>query len=287
MSVSFRQSWGERVQVSMSGQAGSVTYRYDAALPKACIHPLLTPQGRCLSGFEMSDHVWHRGLWFAIKFVNGTNFWEEKAPFGIQTSRAEPACALSSADAVRVSHAVEWASEATDVVLRETRAITIRFISEEIGAIDWTTELHAAQDLTLDRTPYTTWGGYGGLAFRAARELHDARFLLPGGEVVAGLAGQPHEWVVMEAKVDGGPDRRVSLGIVDHPANPRSPSPWYCKSGNGFTYLNPALLFHEPMKLDNGERLRLRYRVLYRDGLWEHGEFAELARAFRATEDGQ
>ncbi len=55
-----------------------------AGKPKPYFHPLCTPAGHVLTSFEPHDHVWHRGLWFTIKFVNGENFWEENAPFGTQ-----------------------------------------------------------------------------------------------------------------------------------------------------------------------------------------------------------
>ena len=275
--ASFRQSWDDRVE------CGGATYRFGRDLPKPCVHPLLTPAGHCLTGFEMSDHVWHRGLWFAIKFVNGTNFWEEEPPaFGVQASRGQPACEWVGPDALRLTHALTWTSDATGTVIDETRVLTFR-----PGAIDWTCELRAAAaaDLALDRTPYTTWGGYGGLSYRSSRELHDVSFLLPGGETVAALAGQRHDWCVMQAAVDGGRGQRVAVGFVDHPDNPRSPSPWYCKGANGFNYMNAAFLFHEGLNLPRGRSLRFRYRVAYRDGTWTADEFAEIAHAFRQTRE--
>ena len=266
--TSFRQIWDDRVEV-----AASAVYRFGPKLPKPCVHPLTTPAGHVLSGFEMSDHVWHRGLWFTFKFVNGTNFWEEHAPYGVQVSRSQPVCELSDPHELRISHRLKWTSEATGPVIDEARVLTFR----GDGVIDWATQLRATQDVILDRTPYTTWGGYGGLAFRSARALHDVNFLLPGGETVGALAGQSHAWTAMQARVDGDAERYVSIGMIDHPANPRWPSPWYCKSGNGFNYMNPALLFHEPMSLKEGDALRLRYRVMFRDGLWTPDELAAAA----------
>ena len=266
--LSFRQAWDDRVEVG-----ACATYRFGPALPKACVHPLVTPGGRVLSGFAMSDHVWHRGLWFTFKFVNGANFWEEHAPFGVQVTRAQPVVELLGQRRLRITHRLTWTSQATGDVIQETRVMTLR----GDGVMDWATQLLALKDLTLDRTPYTTWGGYGGLAFRASRELHEVNFLLPGGETVSGLAGQPFPWTVMQAKVDGGSEQHVSVALIDHPSNPRSPSPWYCKSGNGFNYMNPALLFHEPMSLREGDALRLRYRVMWRDGRWLPDEFAAAA----------
>lgn len=272
--ISFKQTWNDSIAASTGA-----TYRW-GGLPKACIHPLTTAAGHRLTGFEMSDHVWHRGVWFTIKFVNGTNFWEELPPFGVQESVHDPTCTVLDRDHIRMLAYVQWNSEATGVAIDERRQITFA-----PGVIDWSCELRAKQDLTLDRTPYTTWGGYGGLSYRAARELHDVNFLLPNGEAVASLAGQAHDWTVMQAAVDGaGAGQRVSIAMIDHPGNPRSPSPWYNKSGTGFNYMNAAFLFHEPMTVARGESLKFHYRIPYRDGQWSTSEFKQLAEEFRATD---
>src|SRR5580704_14945891 len=163
---SFRQSWDDRIEISRGRELTSAAYQFSSKLPKPCVHPLITPAGHVISGFEMSDHVWHRGLWFTIKFINGTNFWEEHSPFGIQVSQSQPRCEFTNEGELRITHMVEWTSEATGTAIKERRTLTFRRPIESASAIDWQSELHAAQDLTLDRTPYTTWGGYGGLAFR-------------------------------------------------------------------------------------------------------------------------
>lgn len=275
-SITFTQTWDRDVQ--MRADHGAATYRF-GNLPKPCVHPLLTHAGHCVTGFEMSDHVWHRGIWFTIKLINGVNFWEENAPYGIQQSRAQPTCELIAPDALRVAHSIDWTSDATDTVLREQRTVTFR-----PRAIDWTCELLATQDLTLDRTPYTTWGGYGGLSYRATRQLHDANFVLPNGETTSSLAGQPHDWLIVQGSLDDGPSQRISLAMIDHPSNPRSPSPWYAKASNGYgAYMNAAFLFHEKMQLSRGQSLRFRYRICYRDGTWSHDEFARIAQEFRGT----
>ncbi len=281
----FEQWFDDHIKLTSAGDPpAEAVYRFSPSLPKPCIHPLTTPAGVVLTGFEMSDHVWHRGLWFTIKFVNETNFWEEHDPYGRQVNRAQPRVELIDDSSARIIHEIEWVSAATGSAILETRTLVLRR-SGEAGQIDWTSQLQALIDLKLDRTPYTTWGGYGGLAFRASRELHEVNFLLPDGQTTQSLSGQPHEWCLMHAKVDGGRDRHVSLGIVDHPGNVRSPSPWYCKTGNGFTYMNPAFLFHEPMSLEAGKQLVLRYHIAWRDGLWSQETFAELSQQYRARKE--
>lgn len=274
---SFRHMLNDRISLHSVGD-----YRFGANLPKPCFHPLITPAGHSITGFEMSDHVWHRGLWFTIKFINEANFWEENVPFGSQVSRAEPHGQWTGPDTLRITHGLEWSSQATGPVLHERRTITIQSRGDGIRIIDWTASLDPLQDLLLDRTPYTTWGGYGGLTFRAAREVHESSYLLPDGQTTNAIIGQPHPWVVFRGQVDGGAAEKISLGIVDHPSNPRSPSPWYCKSGQSYDFMNAAFLFHQPMRVPRGQTMEFRYRVLYRDGWWEAGEFAALAEQFRS-----
>lgn len=276
------QRFDEGVCIAPDGERMEMVYQCAPSLPKACVHPLKTPAGVTITGFEMSDHVWHRGLWFTIKYINGTNFWEEQQPYGIQVNRGQPSVELTGPQSARIEHAVEWTSEATGPVIHETRRLELSTCGN-VRLIDWTSELKALKDLALDRTPFTTWGGYGGMSYRASRELHDVTFETPGGEKVAALTGQPHDWCLLNGAVDGGPKRRVSIGIVDHPNNPRSPSPWYCKTGNGFTFMNAAFLFHEPMNVPAGQVLKMRYRIAWRDGQWEPGAFDELARQFRQS----
>ena len=282
-STTLTQRFGRHAEVA--GPSGTLRYRY-GGIPKACVHPLTTPAGLLLTGFEFSDHVWHRGLWFTIKFVNGTNFWEEHPPYGVQVHTAEPSIKFESDGSVRIKAEIDWTSDATGVVVREKRRITRRRIADDVTAIDWSCELRAEQDLTLDRTPYTTWGGYGGLTFRSSREFHKTHLIVSTGERTTTMTGQPADWVLMNGLLDGGPDVRAAYAVVDHPANPRGPCPWYCKTGPEVNFINAAFLFHGPMTVARGQTLAFDYRVLVRDGHWTAEDFAPLAAAFRDAKPG-
>ncbi|MCS7033919.1 MAG: PmoA family protein [Phycisphaerae bacterium] len=259
---------------------GFATYQHQPGLPKPAIHPLRTPSGLVISGFEMSDHIWHRGLWFTFKFLNGDNFWEEGPDTGAQETLGIPRATIVSGQQIRVEQQLHWKNKRGHPVIRERRVLNFIRHGGTIWQIDWSTDLQASEKLLIDRTPYTTWGGYGGLAFRASRELHEACFLLPDGTQVEKLAGERHPWTIMQGRLDGGAARFVSIGFVDHPRNYRAPTPWYNKSGGGFSFVNAAIVFHEPISLEAQERLSLRYAVFVRDGLWQPGEFAAIAEEF-------
>ena len=284
MAIQVRQRFQKDIAIASSSDEAQAVYRFDDSLPKPCIHPLVTPGGVVLSGYEMSDHLWHRGLWYTIKLINGTNFWEEIPPFGRQISTAEPKVEPVTDSRTRIFHQLQWTSAQTGPVIDETRTVMFDAPGDDgIGTIDFSTRLLPLQDLTLDRTPYTTWGGYSGLAFRGSRELHQVSYELPDHSIVPSIIGDRHEWMILRAAVDGGVDRHISIGMIDHPSNPRSPSPWYCRADPSYTLANAAFLFHEPMAVAEGEALTFHYRVMYRDGFWTGGEFEKCAASFRES----
>jgi len=153
-------------------------------------------------------------------------------------------------------------------------------------AHDFTT---GEERLMLEATPEneeTPWGGYSGLGLRAARSLIDCHVINDSGETDGEANGASAVWVDLSGTADGGPepDRAAGLAIIDHPGNPRHPSPsyvYYDKSA--FGYISPSLLRHEPMKLEPGEKLRLAYRAVSHDGPANAKQISALATEFAQT----
>lgn len=235
--------------------------------PKPFFHPLCTPAGHVLSHFEPHDHVWHRGLWFAIKFINQENFWEENPPFGTQQTPTPPTTAHAHDGRISVFSTVHWIRpDGRTPIIREQRLFTFRPIDSASYAIDLTFILNPLAEVLLDRTPFTTWGGYGGLTFRGTRNWQESRLLFPDGSTSDRPAPKPAAWCDLSGKLNGGPQQTGGIAMFDHPHNPRHPVPWYGSTGSGH-YFNAAFLFNQPMKLAAQEKLLLRYRVLIHDGI--------------------
>ncbi len=239
--------------------------------PRPFVHPLTTPAGAVLSVESPADHPWHHALWFTIKFVNGENFWEEYGEFGT----------LRTTDVHETAHTVtaqlEWiAPDGKSVRLRETRTITTSPIDSDAYAIDWTEELSVPVDTVLDRTPFTTWGGYGGLTLRGAPTWTDTVIRLDDGAERQRVLGEPSTWLAIDGVAHEVVDTPRPAGVVflDHPANVRAPSPWYASTradtyGEGWAnFVNAAFLWEEPLELLAGNPLQLRYRVIVHDGAW-------------------
>jgi hypothetical protein len=210
-------------------------------------------------------------LWFTIKFVNGDNFWEEREAFGTQETQAYPEVLISPDGACRIRTTLRWQRPGGEEALRERRTITWR-ARDDAYQIDWETELTALRETLLDRTPYTTWGGYGGLTFRGTRGLDKVRFLTPEASRET-MTGERAPWCDLSGRLDGGLRLSAGYALLDHPSNPRHPTPFYSHPPP-INFLNAAFLFHEPLTLAEHTTLRLRYRVLIHDDVWEADRLA-------------
>jgi hypothetical protein len=234
--------------------------------PKPFFHPLATPAGHILSLFEPSDHVWHRGLWYTIKFINGENFWEEKAgdPWGTQQTPVPPDVSHETNGRILIASSVKWVTPGGTTIVNEKRSFTHHAIDQDAYALDFTFDLTFTADVTLDRTPFTTWGGYGGLTMRGNRNWLKTRLLFDDNTTSDRPTPKPSKWCDLTGLIDGARETQCGIATFDHPSNPRHPTPWYGGTGPGHYYC-AAFLFNEPMKLAAGQTLSQRYRVIVHD----------------------
>ena len=240
--------------------------------PRPYVHPVTTPGAAVLSVEAPADHPWHHALWFTIKYVNGENFWEEYGEFGLlRTTNVEESD-------VGVTATLEWiAPDGESVRLTETRALRSEPIDDGAYAIDWSEELTVPVDTVLDRTPFTTWGGYGGLTLRGAPDWTDTVVRLGDGEPRDRALGDRSAWLALDgvARAPDGTAMDAGVVMLDHPDNVRSPSPWYASTradtyGEGWAnFVNAAFLWDEPLTLPAGDTLALRYRTIVHDGRWD------------------
>ncbi|HYF47373.1 MAG TPA: PmoA family protein [Acidimicrobiales bacterium] len=254
---------------------GGWTYHHGAR-KRPFLDPVRTPAGRLVTRDAPEDHPWHHGLWFTIKFVNGENFWEEYDAYGVLRHQGEP-----TFDGTTVRGTLHWIRpDRETVAVVEDRTWVHVPIDDTAYAIDLDTTLVPQVDTTFDRTPFTTWGGYGGLSLRGPGDWSETRLLLDDGREQERVLGDPGAWCDLSSA-----DRGVTL--LDHPDNIRHPTPWY-GSTRAATYgdegwsnfLNAAFLFHQPLEVAAGDGLRLRHRVVVHDGVWDHDRVTEAYEAW-------
>ncbi len=255
--------------------------------PRPYLHPVTTPAGAILTTEAPADHPWHHALWFTIKFVNGENFWEEYGEFGTLRTRE-----VETRPGGGVRATLDWVRpDGTTVALTETRTLTPRAIGDGMYAIDWAEELVPAADTVFDRTPFTTWGGYGGLTLRGSPDWHDTELMLPDGSRHDRLLGERADWCALQgsAPLPDGRDRACGLVLVDHPDNPRFPTPWYGSNradtyGEGWAnFLNAAFLWDEPLSVREGVALRVRHLVIVHDDALPAADITRIAADWTAS----
>ncbi len=265
----LKHSIGQSIELADPGMELPLWRYVYGGKPKPFIHPLCTPAGHCLTLFEPHDHVWHRGLWFTFKFIDGDNFWEERAPFGIQRTAVPPSIDHTADGQIVLRSELDWIRpDGQASVFHEQRLLRYTTLDDQAYALDFETTLTAWSDLLIERTPFTTWGGYGGLILRGTRNWQETRLLFPDGSTDDRPTGVRATWCDLSGKLDGGLEQTGGVAIFDHPDNPRHPTPWYGATGPGH-YFNAAVVFHEPMQVGAGQDLTFRYRVLVHDQLWD------------------
>lgn len=283
-----------------STTVGSWTYHW-GGVPRPFVHPVTTPSGVRLTVDSPVDHPWHHALWFTIKFVNGENFWEEYDRFGLLVQESPPVLTSPAEGITRADSRVDWhrpaepGSDRADIVIRETRTMQFSRLADDAAAMDWDIALAPTVDVTLDRTPFTTWGGYGGLTLRGRPDWHDTVLRLTDGDGRARVLGDRSQWCSLHGPVGpganpdepaaGGPmagEAVAGIAMFDHPENPNHPTPWYASTradtygDEGWSnFVNAAFLWDGPLEVRSGEQLRLRYRFIAHDERWEPGQIAE------------
>lgn len=221
-------------------------------------------------GYAKSDHVWHKGLWWSWKGINGINFWEGNQQ-GTDPNAVSVTCNDDGSAVVEMTVTYHLPKAAPLAV--ERRRV-------EVSAPDAT-----GSYLIRWRATFTSGGcdkvlfnrnHYGGLAMRLAAEFagdptkdpNAWRFVL-SAETPADGKKKPagNRWVAYAGKAQNG--KPTCVAMFDHPANPRYPTRWALRTQ--YPYFNPCFIAPGDFTLKAGEALTLQY------GIWVHAGKADAA----------
>ncbi|MEI6177105.1 MAG: DUF6807 family protein [Verrucomicrobiota bacterium] len=260
---------------------------FDAKQPKTYFHPLATVDGDVLTAFEPADHPWHRGLWWSWKFINGLNYWEENPKNHASEGVNELTRATVESGKDFTAHAelcFSYHPPGQAEVMKELRKLTItRPDAQGCYRIDWTSEFTAGNaPVNLGRTPLANepngkdYGGYAGLSARLVLQSNGWSIRTSEGKTgMTDAHGQGARWLDFFSPIGG-------IAICDHPDNLRHPAPWYVHDKPPMSYFSPSFLFNEPLVLDAGKSLKLKYHVLIHSKSVTVEEIETDCRAFSA-----
>lgn len=273
------------------------TYVYQpdtAALesPKPYLHPIRTRRGDVVSLFRPHDHVWHKGIAWALPVVDNENFWGGPTyvhgQFYVQlpnngVQQHEGSLELGRQDgSVSLAHDLRWITEAGDVIMTERRSLTAHLVSDSAWSLIFDTQLTNVSSQPISIGSPTTRGrenaGYGGLFWRGPRSFTGGTLVTPGASGAGDdVRGQRHEWMGFVGRHDDVDASSLVL-MVDDSANPHHPPQWFARSEE-FAALNPAPFFSEELVIPVGETSRFRYAIGIADG--DESDAASLAGVLR------
>ena len=260
-------------------------FQHSATAKHAYFHPLALPGTPPLTRDAPQDHVWHHGLWFCWKFINGVNYWEhargEERPAG-RTRWSDVEIEPHPDHSARIRMQLEYAPGEAAPVLSERRIVEVTApLADGSYFIDWHAEFTAlAETVELERTPLPgepggqVFGGYAGLSLRLVN-LEERAAVTPAGAVEFNPQSRyrgRHAAFEYNGTLDGRP---VGIAVLDRPDNPNSPSPWYAIRSRDMTFFTPAVICYEPMRLSRGESFTLRYRIHVHPGRWDAARLAD------------
>jgi hypothetical protein len=258
------------VEVTIDGKEFTV-FHFDKSQQKPFLSPVRAADGALISrGLDNpEDHPHHKGIWCSIDEVNGIKFWAEKGKIENQSVELTS----SSGSPAKIKIVNHWLGDDNQPLIVETTEIGIfpnRLIAYDIRFAA------AEKPVTFDDTKEGMFG------IRVANTLRGKE----GGQIVnaEGLHGekecwgQESKWVDYFGKVDG---KLYGVTLIDHPQNFRK-SRFHVRDYGLFTlspfgqhaYTNGKLP-PDPLVLDPGKSVRLRYGLYVHEGDSEQGRVPE------------
>lgn len=251
-------------------------YNFNNRFGKSYFHPLFMGNNR-ITCESPRDHVWHYGLWFSWKFINGLNYWEYTDDFRSEKTgfRSEGKTHIND---IKIRKNLDYSANidldilyrpepSGEPVLKEQRKIYISTPGPDGYYVDYEHHFYAEfGDVTIDRTPILgeqdgmSWGGYGGLSFRFNQDYIKAE-TIPEYPPVTPPGYPKNGWFYMGFNtLTGG---HAGVAMFQHPDYTTSSTRWYflLDSETPFFFFTPAAVYDNRIELQKGESLILKYRV--------------------------
>lgn len=260
----------DRIQVTLDGQVVT-EYRYAQGQKYPYFYPVNGPlSGESVTTESSEPYPHHHSLFFGLDFVNGGNYWQE----GLERGQIVPETMRlirASGPEVVFQQTSSWVRPDAEPPFRDHRTIRVSAPSDDIRVIDFDITLTSLIDVQVQRTNHSLF----------AARLVPALSVDSGGTLVNAVGhrnadetfGQEAEWADYWGTRD---DVAEGLAILNHPDNPWNPPPWFTRDYGFFSPTPFNWLESDVFELPEGERLRLRYRVVVHGGTTQDARIADI-----------
>ncbi len=231
------------------------------------VHPLYGLDGEVLTEDFPEDHLHHRGVYWSwhqvlVGDVRAGDPWLAQRFMW----RLEEAGVLASHHGLHARH--RWYSpdfrSGREPILEETAEISVHPAERGVRKVDFAIRLEPLQDgVRLGGSEDDK--GYGGFSVRVAM-VDGLRFVAARGPVEPRrLAMELGDWVDFSGDFSGS-GKASGVAVLVHPTSAGFPQPWILRSPESPSMQNPVWPGAEPVRLERGETVRLRYRLVVHRG---------------------
>jgi hypothetical protein len=305
------QSSATPVEVNESGGVVDVkidggpffVYNFDssqAGTYRPFFHPVMGPNGKPITQNgefpgTLRGHYWHRSLFLAHQKVNGVSFWEERQADCGKIVHLEFG-QIASGEEGRIVERLAWRDVNGKDLLEETRMVRIPRLPPARRLLDVGITLTAvASEVTFAKTPYSLLACrvINAMCLIPTKDRYSRRFgslvdfspLDEGGRITNSegkqndaCRGERARWCDFSGPLGDGTWGGIAL--LDHPDNPRHPTPWH--NWNDMT-ITASFTYHEPFALRAGQELKLAYRIVVHAGDAARADLAAEWKSFAET----
>jgi hypothetical protein len=254
-------------------------YRFGTGQKYPYFYPVNGPiTGRSVTTESSLPYPHHRSLFFGCDRVNGGNYWQEGNDKGQIVSRG-PSIARNGPDYVLLLDDCDWRQPGLNPVISDHREIRIEAPSQNVRIIDFAVGLTALTDIRIERTNHSLFSARveEELSVKAGGTLVNAE----GATAEKGTFGVPSPWCDYWGRHCGVVE---GIALFDSPRNPWFPSKWFTRDYGFFSPTPMEWLSQDGLRLKQGERLLLKYRVVVHAG--DAGQ-ANIERLFREWKESQ
>jgi len=269
------QKIGNRIDVSVADRFfTSYVFQNDEKYP--FFFPVNGPiSGGSVTSMRNGIYPHHSSLFFGCDRVNGGNYWQE----GLERGRIVSIGARildQSNDKVTIEDECIWKRPDAPSPIKDRRIITVSSPNDSLYLIDFEIEMEMLMDVTIEKTNHSLFSA------RIAEDLT----VKQGGVMVdregrrgeKKTFGQPSPWIDFYGQRKTGVE---GIAIMQHPSSKWYPSRWFTRD---YGFMSPTPMWWPEngtdIKLQKGEKIFLKYRVVIHGGTTEEASIEKLFNDF-------
>ncbi len=243
------------------GNAPFTEYRFTGDSKYPYFYPVLGPRsGKTVTVHKTEPYPHHSSIFFGCDRVNGGNYWQEGLDRGRIVSKSVRLL-HAGGDRIEFEQDCAWERPGADPPFADHRRIAVSAPSEDVRFIDFDVTLTARIEVKIEKTNHSLFSVRVApeLAVKAGGTLINAA----GDLAEQGTFGKPAAWADYRGSREGIVE---GVAILSHPQNRWFPEPWFTRD---YGFMSPTPMEWLPggeLKLAQGEKLHLRYRVVVHAG---------------------